>query len=67
MAGLKPFVMKIRGKTHWFLKDKNGKVIDPTAKQFNIPIDYTKARACGFLTKKMSKRAQKLAARMDLL
>ena len=39
-------------------------VLDPTFRQFKTAPDYQKARGCGFLTKKPSKRARELAARM---
>lgn len=48
-------------ESHWFLKHQSGFIFDVTAKQFNnVPIEYTKARGMGFLTKKPSKRARKL-------
>jgi hypothetical protein len=39
-----------KGETHWFLKDQDGNIIDPTAEQFDIPIEYDKATKTGFLT-----------------
>jgi hypothetical protein len=35
-------------------------IIDPTVRQFRTVPDYTKAKGCGFLTKKPSKRAKAL-------
>lgn len=52
------------GETHWFVKNKDGKIVDPTAKQFDIPIAYEKGIACGFLTVKPSKRAKILIERL---
>lgn len=63
--GSKPYVMKTGAtETHWFLKDPAGKVIDPTADQFNELPDYSTGRPNGFLTKDISKRGRILA---DLL
>jgi hypothetical protein len=65
-AGWKPMVMHHEGGTHWFLKrDAHNSlasdwIIDPTVSQFKTKPDYTRARGCGFLTKKPSKRAKKL-------
>ena len=56
----RPMVMRVRGGTHWFLKHKTGIVLDPSSKQFAKTPNYDKARGCGFLTKKPSKRAQAL-------
>jgi hypothetical protein len=60
-----PHVIRMgSGGTHWFLKQMEkgvgyGNIIDPTVGQFGgfIP-DYSKGRACGFLTKKPSKRSK---------
>lgn len=59
-AGWKPMVMHHENDTHWFLKHSSGMIIDATVKQFKTKPDYTKAKGCGFLTKKPSKRAQAL-------
>ncbi len=63
---LKPYVMRVENDTHWFLKDLKGKVIDPTAKQFDYKLDYNGGRCCGFLTKTPSKRAKELAKRLGV-
>lgn len=57
-AGWTPMVMKHEGGTHWFLKHKSGMIIDVTKKQFKKKPDYSKAKGCGFLTKKPSWRAE---------
>lgn len=52
-----PSILKINNITHWFLKNRiTGDIIDPTKKQFDFIIDYTKSRNSSFLTKKPSKR-----------
>lgn len=56
----RPMVMRIRGGTHWFLKHKSGIILDPSNKQFAKRLNYNKAKGCGFLTKKPSRRAQEL-------
>jgi hypothetical protein len=56
----KPHVMRYnKNITHWFLKDDKGNIIDVTLDQYlgEIP-KYQKAKGCGFLTNKPSKRAQ---------
>jgi hypothetical protein len=63
-AGWKPMRMRHEGETHWFLQHESGMVLDATAAQFTRIPDYTKARGCGFLTKKPSARAVALMGRM---
>lgn len=62
--GWKPMHMKHLGASHWFLLHESGKVLDVTADQFQSPLDYSKARGTGFLTKEPSKRAKKLMIRI---
>lgn len=46
------------GETHWFIRNKKtGAILDPTERQFGLPVDYAKSMGCGFLTAKPSKRA----------
>lgn len=60
-AGYKPMVVRHEGDTHWFLIHvASNIIIDPTVSQFKSKPDYSKARGCGFLTKKPSKRAKEL-------
>lgn len=61
-AGYKPMCVATETDNHWFLKHESGSIIDATVQQFCFGKrpDYSKARGCGFLTKKPSKRAQKL-------
>lgn len=58
--GYRPHVMRVDAETtHWFLRNpQSGHVLDPTFDQFLAPLDYTRARACGFLTKSPSRRAR---------
>lgn len=69
-AGYRPHFVKHEGDTHWYLvldiPSKEGKriVIDPTASQFKAPPPYQFGRACGFLTKRPSKRAREMMKRM---
>jgi hypothetical protein len=51
-------------ETHWFIKDPDGKVIDPTADQFDELLDYEKGKPQNFQTPQISKRGKILA---DLL
>ncbi len=56
-AGWTPMYMNTRATgRHWFLKHKTGLILDPTKEQFyGVEPDYTKAKGCGFLTRKPSK------------
>jgi len=66
--GYKPYVMRVeRGKyTHWFLKDSNNNIIDPTIGQYKGKTPkYAKAKCTGFLTKQPSKRAQIIIDRYE--
>jgi GNAT superfamily N-acetyltransferase len=54
------------GETHWFLKNKEGEIIDPTAEQFGgITIPYDKGKGTGFLTKNPSNAAQQIIDRIN--
>lgn len=70
-AGLKPCVLTYRqGRrtrdwfgmpSHWFLRDRDGAVVDVTAGQFRPRLslaEYGQARGCGFLTKRPSAGAR---------
>src|SRR5271157_3415437 len=59
-----PQFIRHLGNPHWFLKHKSGFILDITYDQFKSPIDYSKGRGCGFLTKLPSKRARKLIAKI---
>jgi hypothetical protein len=55
-----------KGETHWFLKNKEGEIIDPTAEQFgDTTIPYDKGRGTGFLTKNPSKASQQIIDRVN--
>jgi hypothetical protein len=61
-----------KGYTHWYLMSKDKKilprlVLDPTENQFTVQVPHEKGKACGFLTKKPSKRAQILIDRVNEL
>jgi hypothetical protein len=70
-AGLVAFVARDHeGGTHWWLKDKDGNILDPTKAQytaFGRQPPYATGRAVGFLTKKPSRRAQIVMQRAGLL
>ncbi len=66
-AGWTPMQMRHEGDTHWFLRHKTGLVVDVARKQFEVPpsiIDYASARGRGFLTKRPSRRARDLMAKL---
>lgn len=51
-AGITPVQAKviIDGKevSHWWLRDEDGSIVDPTATQFHSPFPYEKGRGRGF-------------------
>jgi len=47
------------GSTHWFLKDKAGKIWDLTAQQFKTPVPYHLATKTFFVTKTKGQGASK--------
>jgi hypothetical protein len=59
---LKPSHVHHGGGVHWFLRDEDGTVVDPTVAQFESPPDYSKGRPCGFLTTLPSARCASLLA-----
>ena len=62
-----PYVMKTgENETHWFLKNQEGDIIDLTADQFNIPLDYSKGKRQNFMTKQISKRGKWLSESLGL-
>jgi hypothetical protein len=65
--GWTPQTIRHEGGPHWFLKNADGTVIDPTADQFETPVPYEQGRGCGFLTKQPSKRSQKVIQRLNIL
>jgi len=64
--GWKPMHMTHLGASHWFLKHESGFILDLTYNQFKSPLDYSKARGSGFLTKEPSKRAKKLLMKINV-
>tara|TARA_B100000287_G_scaffold42296_1_gene38310 strand:- start:514 stop:915 length:402 start_codon:yes stop_codon:yes gene_type:complete len=52
--GVKHLMLKVKGEdaTHHFLKWVDGTIVDLTAEQFGIKLDYSKARGCSFLPTK---------------
>lgn len=66
-AGFKPCVVRFEdGETHWFLRNEEGTILDPTADQFGGRDNtiYERGRGCGFLTRRLSKRARTLSCRI---
>lgn len=62
-SGLAPAVLRVGDETHWFLRARDGTVVDPTAQQFPRSPDYGAGRGCGFLTRAPSARAAVVIAR----
>jgi hypothetical protein len=66
-AGWTPQTIRHEGGPHWFLKNTDGTIIDPTADQFVTPVPYEEGKGCGFLTRRPSKRSQQIIERVDTL
>lgn len=67
VAGWTPQRVNHEGGSHWYLKHADGTIIDPTADQFETPVDYDEGRGCGFLTKQPSRRAQVVLDRLETI
>jgi|SRR3990167_1376417 len=63
-AGWKPMIMRVRGRSHWFLKHRSGFILDATANQFATLPDYSKARGKGFMTKLPCRKTRAFAAKL---
>lgn len=63
-AGWTPQTIQHEGGPHWFIKNKEGVVIDPTADQFETKVPYEEGRGCGFLTRQPSARSQVVLDRL---
>jgi hypothetical protein len=63
-AGWIPHTIQHEGGPHWYLKHSGGRVLDPTADQFNTPVPYEKGTGKGFLTKVPSARTRQVIERM---
>jgi hypothetical protein len=65
-AGFRPWFLRTGGvgRGHWFLRDSDGSVVDPTACQFDELPNYNAGHPQNFLTRGLSKRARILFARM---
>ena len=59
-AGWTPQNIRHEGSPHWFLKNNDGRLLDPTADQFETPVPYELGKGCGFLTRQPSARAQRV-------
>ena len=66
-AGWTPQTIRHEGGPHWYLKNADGTVIDPTADQFETAVPYDQGRGCGFLTSQPSKRSRQVIARLDTI
>lgn len=63
-AGWTPMQMQWEGSSHWFLRHKDGTILDITANQFHTTPDYSKARGRGFLTKRPSNKTREVLERL---
>lgn len=63
-----PCVARVDDETHWWLRSRDGTIIDPTAEQYTdcgLNPPYEVGRPCGFLTRMPSRRAQVLMSRIS--
>ena len=67
-AGYQVFRMDHEGASHWFLKNAQGRVLDPTVSQFKNKPDYSKAQRAAFLHTQagISNRSQKFLEAISL-
>jgi hypothetical protein len=70
-AGYTPMNVRHEGVSHWYLRTPDGRYLDPTADQFDTPVDYASGRGRGFPTPRQghaepppSKRAATLLQRL---
>jgi GNAT superfamily N-acetyltransferase len=70
-AGYTPMNVRHEGVSHWYLRTPDGRYLDPTADQFDTPVDYARGRGRGFPTPRQgraepppSKRAATLLRRL---
>ena len=67
--GYKPMRGKgLNNETHWWIVDKEGNKLDPTAEQFyfvGLKPPYEAGKGSGFLTKNPSKRAKEIISRIQ--
>ena len=57
-----------QGITHWWIVDKNGRILDPTSEQYTskrLQPPYANGRPAGFLTREPSKRAAEIIRRIN--
>lgn len=67
-CGLRVFrIEEHEGFDHWFLRQRDGTILDPTVAQFERVPPYDSARGASFRTRVPSKRAQTLLDRTGLL
>ena len=70
-AGYTPMNVRHEGVSHWYLRTPDGRYLDPTADQFDTPVNYASGRGRGFPTPRQgraepppSKRAAVLLSRI---
>ena len=63
-SGWKPIHVAHEAATHWWLIDRQGRILDLTREQFRDPFPYAKGQGGGFLTREPSKRAQVVIERV---
>lgn len=72
-GNFKPYILTYKtfpeelkeGETHWFLKNNENVVIDPTQEQFSTSVPHEKGKRQAFLTKHPSKRAKIIMERVE--
>lgn len=54
----------VRGGGHWWLRRKDGTILDITAEQYPNGFDYRMGKGGGFLTREPSRRASVIIAKV---
>jgi hypothetical protein len=66
-AGYTPMQLWHEGASHWYLRAKDGHVLDATADQFRTPVPYTEGVARGFMTPRHGRRTQPPSRRAQVV
>lgn len=66
-AGYTPMQLQHEGASHWFLRARDGHVLDATADQFRTPVPYAEGVARGFMTPRHGRRVQPPSQRAQVV
>ena len=66
-AGYTPMQLWHEGASHWYLRAKDGHVLDATADQFRTSVPYHEGVARGFMTPRQGRRTQPPSRRAQMV